>query len=403
MKILIAEDDRLTRMVVEKSLARWGYETVAVASGEEAWSLLSTPSPSPPSLALLDWEMPKVSGVEICQRLRDRGEEPFVYTILLTRRNEAQDILDAYSFGAHDYLCKPVEPEILRCRIEVGRRLVEMHERLRTFAKEMERLAENRARQLVHADRLVSLGTLSAGVAHEINNPTSCVLGNAGLLRSLWPAVEEAIQSYLQNGRVSSDHRDALALLLEKGQSVLESIERNAERIGGIVDKLRRFYRREDPKVVECSLVEAIHNALEICQSRLRDLHVQLEIAPDTPKIHANPLQIEQVLVNLLINAADAMEGHDEKSLTIRTESLSDRVRITVADTGPGIPPNQLEAIWDAFFTTKSEGKGTGLGLSITKSIIEAHGGEIQARNRPEGGAEFIMTLPPSPPRSQKE
>jgi diguanylate cyclase (GGDEF)-like protein len=139
MKVLVADDDKVTRVALERHLGKWGHQVVQAQDGLEAWKILNRRDP--PKLAILDWMMPEIEGVEICQRLNLDAAAPFIYKILLTVKREKEDIVDALDGGAHDFLSKPVHTSELRSRVAVGVRLVEAEEKLQNYAKEMEKSA----------------------------------------------------------------------------------------------------------------------------------------------------------------------------------------------------------------------------------------------------------------------
>ena len=139
MKVLIADDNPTTRFALKKNLGEWGHEVLEVEDGMEAWKVLS--GKNPPRIAILDWMMPEIDGIELCKKLQDREEGPFVYTILLTSRNAKEDLVFALECGAHNFQSKPISPEELRSYVNVGRRLVEADDKIKEYAGQMELLA----------------------------------------------------------------------------------------------------------------------------------------------------------------------------------------------------------------------------------------------------------------------
>jgi two-component system, NtrC family, sensor kinase len=397
MRLLIAEDDPVLQFTLTDTASEWGYEVTLAVTGREAYDVLR--GDDPPRLALLDWMMPGMNGPEICSRLRDLDDAPFVYTLILTSKSEKKDVARALDAGADDFLSKPVDIDELRSRLAVGRRAVEYEQalteknaQLDTYAAEMERLAEERARQLVHAERLALLGTLTAGLAHEIANPISFISGNVTFLHDAWEAAEPCIKEHLAGG-VGDERR--LQLVLEEAPRAFDGIREGIHRSSQLVTGLKRFSRKGTEGQTRCAMNDCIHNALQLAQNRLRPtVKVEQHLADDCPQIHVNQQQIEQVLVNLFVNAADAMAAGGGGDLVVSSCEEDDRLIVTVEDTGTGIPDAHLESIWEPFFTTKDGDKGTGLGLSISRGIIEEHDGVIWAENRPEGGARFVIELP---------
>jgi two-component system NtrC family sensor kinase len=394
MKILSADDDLTSRMLLKANLARWGYEVISVEDGSQAWERLA----ADPELrfAILDWMMPGSDGIDLCRRLADNELGRFVYTILLTSRAEKKDIVAGLEAGAHDFLSKPFNPAELRSRVQVGCRilayeqdLAQANQRLENYAVEMEALAAARATQLVHSERLATLGTMSAGIAHEINNPTSFISGNVQTLDRFWQVVQEQID--WDGGQ----DPEQLEFIRTETPRILKGIQEGVGRISRIVKGLKSFSARDRGELTCCQVNDSITNALELANNTLKTrVTVEQDLQPDLPVIRGNGQELEQVFVNLFVNAAQAMPKNRMGLLRVATRLNDKTVCITVEDDGPGIPAELLNKIWDPFFTTKSVGEGTGLGLAITLGIIERHSGRITAENRPGGGACFQVRLP---------
>lgn len=396
-KVLVAEDDRVSRKVLEKYLQRWDYEVVSCDNGNDAWDLLQEHSDC--YLAVLDWMMPGLSGVDLCRKLRAEDSFSLLYIVLLTGKTEKRELVHGLEAGANDYVVKPFDPMDLNSRLKVGRRLVESrlllaekNRELRRYADEMEKLAEERAHMLLHADRLASLGTLTAGIAHEINNPTTFISGNVQTMQRIWPQIEGSLREVLDS-RPNESAR--LGLIVDEVPAMMDGIRAGVRRISAIVSGLKSFSRVGHNRPEATDLHEALEEALMLCANALK-YHVKVEksFALDLPKLRLDRQQIEQVFVNLLVNAADAVRKQGTGTVTITTERVDDKARITFHDSGPGIPDSLLEKVWKPFFTTKPVGEGTGLGLSISQGIIQDHQGALEVYNAEEGGAVFVITLP---------
>jgi two-component system, NtrC family, sensor kinase len=272
-------------------------------------------------------------------------------------------------------------------------------------------LIEARA-EIVRAARLASVGTLAAGIAHEIGNPLGAILGYVDVAR----------------GRARREERDT---------EILDAIRDEAERIDRIVRGLLDYARPRGDQIgpeAPGDVVTRVRELLEN-QGRFIDVEARWEVAPDTPDVVMNPQRLEQVIVNLALNALDAMDGAAVRVLQVRVYGdegevirlpirregdppgvnymhrrrisrddggrgvdpvfVADRVAvIEVTDSGPGIPEPDLDQIFDPFFTTKEPGRGTGLGLAICARLVDGMGGRIEAENAPEGGARFMIKLP---------
>jgi C4-dicarboxylate-specific signal transduction histidine kinase len=248
---------------------------------------------------------------------------------------------------------------------------------LRETTQEMERREQElreKQEQLVQAGKLATLGELTTGVAHELNNP----LNNIGLF------VGNAIDQIA----LGSLDRDSI---LHELDSALGQVRKATE----IISHLRTFGRVAPVVVEQLNVNDVINRSLSLMQEqlRLRDIQVQLELSAEPPVVAANAIQLEQVFINLLTNARDALVDSPRKAVTIASAVAGDRVVVTFRDTGPGIPAGLEQRIFDPFFTTKEVGAGTGLGLSIAYGIINEHGGSIFVESRPGEGATFVIEL----------
>jgi two-component system, NtrC family, sensor kinase len=258
---------------------------------------------------------------------------------------------------------------------ELARVFNQMTENLKNSREQLEMTVETlktTQAQLIQSEKLSGIGEFVAGVAHELNNPLTAVMGFSELL---------------QRAEVNPKQR-----------SYLETIHKSALRCQKIVQSLLSFARRHQPErklVCVNSLVEAAMDILQY-QMRTSNIEVVLRLQHDLPNAMVDPHQLQQVFLNLINNARQAMEAHrpDGGWLRITTEQCGRMVRLVFQDNGPGIPEENLSKVFDPFFTTKEVGKGTGLGLSLCYGIIHEHGGAIRVRSKPGEGATFIIELP---------
>ncbi|MBF0392967.1 MAG: PAS domain-containing protein [Alphaproteobacteria bacterium] len=257
-------------------------------------------------------------------------------------------------------------------------------------------------RQLVQSEKMASLGRLVAGVAHELNNPISFIYGNVHTLGKY----RERLNTYFAalHGEASPEDRAALRerlridRLLDDLGPLIEGTLEGAERVTDIVKNLRRlsFSRSGEAEAFELGAV--IRTAVQwTIKGGGGTADFALDLAPDL-HTRGHSGQIHQVMVNLVRNALDAAASAARPEIRIRAERLPGLLRVTVADNGPGIAPDDISRVFDPFFTTKVVGQGTGLGLWISYGIVKEHGGAIEAANRPEGGAAFVFTLPAGEP-----
>jgi C4-dicarboxylate-specific signal transduction histidine kinase len=249
---------------------------------------------------------------------------------------------------------------------------------LRETTQEMERREQelrDKQGQLVQAGKLATLGELTTGVAHELNNP----LNNIGLF--VGNAIDQIKLGQAERGQIVGE--------LEKAMD-------QVQKATAIITHLRTFGRAAPVSVEAVDVDDVIERSLLLVQEqlRLRGIEVELELTPEELVVLGSPIQLEQVFINLLTNARDALADAPRKTIKISSSRGEQWIRITFADTGPGIPTEIQPRIFDPFFTTKEVGTGTGLGLSITYSILKEYGGDISVRSARGKGATFTIELP---------
>ena len=236
--------------------------------------------------------------------------------------------------------------------------------------KERESSLKKAQHALVQSEKMAAVGTLSAGLAHEVKNPLSAVLG------------------YAQLSKRKLDQPEALL-------KHLDTIENETRRCNEIIGNLMQFSRQEKGEHERISVNEVVEKSMAIVdhQLGLKNVEIESELADELPDISGNANQLQQVIMNLMINAQQAM-GEEGGTVSLATLIEDDSLLITVSDTGPGIEPDVAAKIFEPFYTTKPAGQGTGLGLSVTYGIIQDHGGEISVKRSESGGAKFVISLP---------
>ena len=257
--------------------------------------------------------------------------------------------------------------------------------------------------QLLQAEKMASLGRLVAGVAHELNNPISFVLGNVLALRRYAGRLQtylEAVHSEAGERRPELDDlRRELRIdrIMRDLSPLLDGMTEGAERTRDIVDGLKRFSAIDRSVDQDFNLVDVVARAVRwVARSGLRKFAVKVDLPSELPVVGSSG-QMQQVLMNIVQNACDATAGCAAPTLEISAEQADGMISVYFADNGPGITAENLAQLFDPFFTTKPVGQGTGLGLSISYGIVERHGGQLHAANRPQGGALFTLTLPLAP------
>jgi signal transduction histidine kinase len=238
-------------------------------------------------------------------------------------------------------------------------------------------------RQVAVNERMASMGQLAAGVAHEINNPLTYVSANLQLLEADLPALLEGVDE---------------AAVAEVRELIAEC-RQGAQRVRDVVSDLSRFSRVADAEQLPIDVSDVLQSAVSMSAHTVRH-HAQLDTVIDEhlPQVLGDETRFGQVIVNLLVNAAQALEGSSDGQITLTARDDDDhQLHIVIEDNGPGIPSGDLGRIFNPFFTTKETGQGTGLGLSISHRTVTEMGGTLTAENRPEGGARFVIALPIAP------
>lgn len=292
--------------------------------------------------------------------------------------------------------------EVVSKMDEVFRELVASQEALEAkhaeLAEAHDALQRTQA-QLVQAEKMASLGRLVAGVAHELNNPISFVLGNAHAMQRYGRHLGEylnAVHAEAASPAVQAlRKRLRIDAILADLPSLIEGLMEGAERSAAIVDGLKRFSATDRGGAERFDLADAVRRSAHWVE-KAAPAHVQLLLdAPDAPVMLCGAAgRIQQVLINLVQNAVDATAHHPAPRVSVRLTEADGWATVTVADNGPGLSPDVQQRLFEPFFTTKPVGEGTGLGLSISFGIVEQHGGQLLADNAPEGGARFTLRLP---------
>jgi signal transduction histidine kinase len=419
--ILVVDDRPDGLRTVSAVLSELGERIVTASSGQEALRLALEEDFA---VILLDVRMPEMDGFETASFLRSRSKTRHTPIIFVTGIDENPHHIErGYAVGAVDCLFKPFLPEVLRSKVrfflELHRKSEDLetaNDRLKNEIGERKRAEVERDRaqaELLQGQKLQATGQLAAGIAHEINNPTSYILSNLATVREYLKELGEHIQgtfdepvaaastrpappSALSAGPFRRMGREEVRLLLQDFESAIADCQTGAERIRNIVRGLREFVHPDEALLRQVDIRRLLENSVELCTNELK-YHVTLHREfDDVPFITCFPVQIEQVFVNLLVNAAQAM-GDRKGEIFLKASRDWEGVVVSVRDTGPGISRENLGKLFLPFFTTKPVGKGTGLGLHVAYKIIRSHGGRLEARSEAGKGAEFLVHLPLKP------
>ncbi|MCB0332651.1 MAG: hypothetical protein KDD55_04080 [Bdellovibrionales bacterium] len=381
---------------LESALKEWGYIPVSFTSMQEALKLLTKEDSS--GLILLEWRDNDEDLPAFLASLRQAQHETPSYTLLLGKAEQHDTLLEAMHLGAQDIFVYPIDYQLLKSKLHIGlstitdkQALIDASQVLERYAMHIDRIAAERARQLFHAERLSTLGTMSAGLAHEISTPIGYISASLQTVKILWEQIEQ-ILSNLDNTQQESEK---IEKLLEKYPKALGRIELGMQKIDKLMSGLKNFARSSRGDRVPTNINDCVHMALEMAESTLKyHVHVEHNLQENLPLIEVDAQQIEQVCINLFVNAAHAMEETQNATLHISTHADEEsHVTLVIEDNGPGIPEEALESIWQPYYTTKEVGKGTGLGLAICRNLIRDNSGTIQVSKGDKGGARFEIVL----------
>ncbi|GAB1542164.1 hypothetical protein NUACC21_48380 [Scytonema sp. NUACC21] len=456
--ILIVDDEPNNLRVLSSIARSHGYQVRQAISGSIALRAVQI---QPPDLILLDIMMPEMDGYQVCQQLKLNSQTCDIPIIFLSALTGGLDKAKAFQLGGADYITKPFQLEEVLARIDYqltirrlqvelqqkNQQLIEQNDELRQEIKIRQQTevdlrrseAQLQARtqqlqqaldelklaqtQLVQSEKMSSLGQIAAGIAHEINNPISFIYGNLDYASDYMEVLIQIIKLYAKY--YPQPHPEILKIIqvseldfvLKDFPKVLESMQVGAERIRDIVLSMRYFSGYDQAYTKQGDIHKGLESTLVILQSSIKKQtnRVAIEVKKEygkIPLVSCYPGQLNQVFMNLLSNAVDAIEEklktweepfHPVIKISTQLSNFSEEsqaqntkwVEIRIADNGIGIASENQSSIFDPFFTTKPVGKGTGLGLFISYSIIvEQHGGQLHCKSEIGKGTEILIRLP---------
>ena len=413
MKIMIAEDDYVSRLLLKKSITKMDHEVIEAVDGKIAWELFQEHQPN---MVITDWMMPEMDGIELCRKIRKSDKKTYSYIMLLTAKDKISDLVAVFDAGADDYITKPFKPDELKSRINTGQRILElqqeMTEKNRELDKTLKNLKETQS-QILQSEKMASIGQLAAGVAHEINNPIGFVGSNLATLTDYLKDFNtllghyNSVKQHLKDadpeklpGNIKSlvetvekyEQEIDIDYLREDITELLSDCAEGTERIRKIVGDLKNFAHPGNEKIKLMDINKGIESTLNVVANEIKYKAEVIKEFGEIPLVEGFPQQINQVFMNVFVNAAQAIEKMG--TINIKTEEDGKGVKITISDTGSGIAEENISKIFDPFFTTKPVGKGTGLGMNIAYNIIKKHKGSIDIKSKIGSGTTFTIKLP---------
>ena len=420
MKILIAEDDFVSRLLVKKAVEKIGHDVLEAEDGKIALELFLEHKPD---MIISDWMMPEMDGIELCQKIRASDKKTYSYIILLTAKDKMTDLVEVFEAGADDYIIKPFKPDELRSRIKNGERIIKLEGEHHDLQKELvgknNKLDKTLARlkttqsQILQAEKMASIGQLAAGVAHEINNHIGFISSNLDALndymtdfdtllqhfQKLEKILKESNQENLsseikQQIQTVSDYEEEIEVdyLKDDIPELLKDCKEGTGRVGKIVGDLKSFAHPGNDEQMLVDINKGLVSTLNVVNNEIKYKATVTKDLGEIPLVEGYPQKLNQVFMNILVNAAQSIKEKGE--IKIVTKQKGKYVAVSISDNGCGIEKDHLSKIFDPFFTTKAIGAGTGLGMNIAYNIIEEHKGKIDVKSQVGKGTVFTIILP---------
>jgi len=383
MKILVVDDVALARGPIEARLKKEGHEVLTASDGVEALDLFLQHTLD---LIITDIRMPVMDGIELLRRVKERNPDQEI--IVVTGYAELETSVNALRLGASNYLMKPIN-------------LNELSMAVRAIESQQERERRLRAREerVARARKMADLGTVAAGVAHEINNPNTFIRGNVQTLIRVWPRLENFIGTAELFG---TELPSSIQYILKEVPDILQAMLEGTTRITRIVEGLATFAKSEAGLPVErVDLNDCIREALELMKPEEGRRLVSWTPDPLLPPVAGAREPLLGIILNLIRNAVTAVEGIERGEIEVAaTGHEAEKVRLVVRDNGKGIPEEDQKKVFVPFYTTHPKIGTPGLGLSTVYATAQRLGGDVSLSSRPGKGTTVTVELPAYPERN---
>lgn len=361
MQILIAEDDPTTREMLDKYLTKQGFSTFSATNGEEAVEIINSQKVG---IAILDWIMPGFNGLEVCRKIREKEAENYIYVILLTVKENREDLLAGFDAGIDEFLLKPIDLKELHARIKVGMRIVELE---KSHKAQQEKL-----------HHLVRIRNKFIGIAaHDLRNPAISIRGFSELLLK-------------GDDPLTDEQKEFISIIHFTSKNMLELLN-------DLLDLSQIESGKLDLKKKKASIKALVEDRIRLykLQADNKRITIHSELADIAP-FDFDASRIGQAMDNLISNALKF--SPPGTNIYLRLLEMDLTALFTVQDEGPGIPPEEQDLLFTEFQRLSIRPTGsessTGLGLAITKKIVETHGGEVSFESHAGVGSVFSFQLP---------
>ena len=373
--VVLYVDDEMINLRVFEANFRTRFNVVTAQSAAEALEVLSQRA-AQVAVLISDQRMPGMSGVELLERARDAF--PDVRRMLITAYSDMQAVMDAVNRGqVVRYFVKPWVKDDLAAALEDAIRIWSLQLQVREIEGRM-----------LRSERLAALGQVSAGIAHELMNPVGYMSQNVDALRREVDALRGALGPMLERAP-----NEVIAGALADLPGILDDVETAARHIREVALSIRSQARGEDEES-RAQLADAVNFAVRIARAEIRQ-KARVLTQGEPVMVALGQVKLCQVLINLIVNSAQAIDPERPGRIEVRWWSEGDLVRLDVADNGVGIPPELHQKVFEPLFTTKPVGTGTGLGLAICRDILQQGGGELRLESKVGEGTTMQLTLPP--------
>jgi C4-dicarboxylate-specific signal transduction histidine kinase len=378
---ILVVDDTPDNLTIMSNLLEDKYIVKVANRGEKGLKIAR--SDSPPDLILLDIMMPEMDGYEVCKLLKADPKTADIPIIFLTAKNEAEDEISGFTLGAVDYIIKPIQADVTLARIQ-------RHLAIKRAQDKQRGTAEKLRQQLIHMQKISSMGQMTEGVAHEFNNILCGILGYTGLSKMILEDIQDKCKDDL-------------------GES-LSKVEKGVQKATGLIDKMLIYCNQHNSNEGKVAGVRPPVDVInEVLVTQDEDVKIELALLSNE-KIEMDATALHQVLESLLKNAVYAIQNNPEGIIKISlkktpaTQNASciacakpievECIELSISDNGAGMDLETMTKMFDPFFTTKEVGKGVGLGLSVVSGFVHQANGHIVATSKLNEGAEFKLLFP---------